>query len=132
MDIKTQERYAKAMQRFINEVENKIENKVEDWLNNNPYWEFDDEVRPGGVGDLEVCLAVSGEEVEHKDCSNFFEFVINEIYGFPMGNRNPYREQPVEEPERAVLPLTPQEKAIADINKGTAAFINELCGVKND
>lgn len=146
MDAKTQERYAKAMQRFINEVEEKIEGKVEDWLNENPYWEFDDEDEhghrvfrcpPTRSSDAREALSedfiVSGEEVEHKNCTDFFEFVINEIYGFPMGNRNPYREQPVEEPEHAVLPLTQTEKMIAEINKGTAAFIDEICGVsRND
>lgn len=142
MDIETQERYAKAMQRFIKEVEEKIEGKVEDWLNENPYWEFDDEDEhghrvfrcpPTRSNDAREALSedfiVSGEEVENKNCTDFFEFVIHEIYGFPMGNRNPYRKQPVEGSERAVLPLTPIEKAIADINKGTANFINELCGV---
>lgn len=145
MDIKTQERYAKAMQRFISEVEEKIENKVEDWLSDNPYWEFDDvdehghrvfRCPPTRSNDAREALSedfiVSGEEVEHKDCTDFFEFVINEIYGFPMGNRNPYREQPIEEQEHAVLPLTPEEKVIADINKGTAAFIDEICGVKKN
>ena len=145
MDIKTQERYAKAMQRFISEVEEKIENKVEDWLSDNPYWEFDDvdehghrvfRCPPTRSSDAREALSedfiVSGEEVEHKDCTDFFEFVINEIYGFPMGNRNPYREQPIEEQEHAVLPLTPEEKVIADINKGTAAFIDEICGVKKN
>lgn len=145
MDIKTQERYAKAMQRFISEVEEKIENKVEDWLSDNPYREFDDvdehghrvfRCPPTRSSDAREALSedfiVSGEEVEHKDCTDFFEFVINEIYGFPMGNRNPYREQPIEEQEHAVLPLTPEEKVIADINKGTAAFIDEICGVKEN
>ena len=145
MDIKTQERYAKAMQRFISEVEEKIENKVEDWLSDNPYWEFDDvdehghrvfRCPPTRSSDAREALSedfiVSGEEVEHKDCTDFFEFVINEIYGFPMGNRNPYREQPIEDQEHAVLPLTPEEKVIADINKGTAAFIGEICGVKKN
>lgn len=145
MDIKTQERYAKAMQRFISEVEEKIENKVEDWLSDNPYWEFDDvdehghrvfRCPPTRSSDAREALSedfiISGEEVEHKDCTDFFEFVINEIYGFPMGNRNPYREQPIEEQEHAVLPLTPEEKVIADINKGTAAFIDEICGVKKN
>ena len=146
MDAKTQERYAKAMQRFIKEVEEKIEGKVEDWLNENPYWEFDDEDEhghrvfrcpPTRSSDAREALSedfiVSGEEVEHKNCTDCFEFVINEIYGFPMGNRNPYREQPVEEPEHAVLPLTQTEQAIASINKGTAAFIDEICGVsRND
>lgn len=99
MDAKTQERYAKAMQRFINEVEEKIEGKVEDWLNENPYWEFDDEDEhghrvfrcpPTRSSDAREALSedfiVSGEEVEHKNCTDFFEFVINEIYGFPMGS----------------------------------------------
>lgn len=153
MDTKTQERYAKAMQRFINEVEEKIEGKVEDWLNDNPYWEFDDEDEhghrvfrcpPTRSSDAREALSedfiVSGEEVEHKNCTDFFEFVINEIYGFPMGNRNPYREQPKTiEPEikeafvdHCRQSLTPTEQAIAEINKGTATFIDEICGVKRN
>lgn len=145
MDAKTQERYAKAMQRFINEVEETIEGKVENWLNENPYWEFDDEDEhghrvfrcpPTRSSDAREALSedfvMSGQDVEHLDCSNFFEFVINEIYGFPIGNRNPYREKTVEEPEHAATDLTDEEKTIAVINKGTANFINELCGVKND
>lgn len=145
MDAKTQERYAKAMQRFIEEVENKIEDKIPDWLNENPYWEFDDEDEhgrrifrcpPTRSNDARRALSEefisSGEEVEHHSCANFFEFVIGEIYDLPMSNRNPYREQPVETQKRADLPLTAEEKAIAAINKGTANFINELCGVSND
>lgn len=145
MDAKTQERYAKAMQRFINEVEEKIEGKVEDWLNDNPYWEFDDEDEhghrvflcpPTRSSDAREALSeefiASGEDVEHKNCADFFGFVINEIYGFPMNLNNPYREQPIEQPKPAVQSLTAEEKTIAAINKGTANFINELCGVQND
>lgn len=136
------ERYAKVMQHFINEVENAIEDKIPEWLNDNPYWEIDDEDEnghrifrcpPTRSKDAREALSEefvsSGEDVEHKSCVYFFEFIINELYGFPMSKKNPYREQPVEETKGDVLPLTPTEKAIAAINKGTANFINEICGV---
>lgn len=146
MDPKTQERYAKAMKLFIEAVEKNIEDKVQDWLNDNPYWEFDDEDErghrifrcpPTRSSDAREALSedfvMSGCNVEHTDCTSFFEFIINEIYGFPMDKRNPFNEKTIEELYCNNQSLTPEEKAIAAINKGTADFINELCGVsKND
>ncbi len=142
MNSDKKELYAKAMQRFIKEVEKQIEDKIPDWLNSNPYWEFDDEDEnghrifrcpPTRSSDAREALSEefvsSGEDVEHNSCVYFFEFVINEIYGFPMTKSNPYREQPVEETKRDTVPLTAEEKVIAAINKGTANFINELCRV---
>lgn len=132
MDINTQKRYAEAMKIFIDSVQNSIEDKIDDWKNENPYWEIDgDDGLPEHCpatnnNDARVALSddfvSSGENVENVDCVDFFEFVINEIYGFGIKSKSPYRTNL----ENKVL--TPEEKAIAAINLGTANFINELCG----
>lgn len=132
MDIKTQERYAAAMKRFIDQVETAIEDKISDWKDKNPYWEID-----GDDGHPAHCPATtnqdaresltedfisSGQNVENVDCFFLFEFVVNEIYGFGLHKDNPYRTK------KESNPLTNEEKAIAAINVGTANFINELFG----
>ena len=132
MDIKTQKRYAEAMQQFINHVETAIEDKISDWKNENPYWEIGgDDDRPAHCPattnqdareSLTEDFISSGQDVENVDCFFLFEFVVNEIYGFGLHKNNPYREK------KEAKSLTAEEKAIAAINVGTANFINELFG----
>lgn len=131
MTPETQERYAAAMQLFINHVEAAIEDKTSDWKDKNPYWEIDgddglpERCPPTTSQDARESLTdefiSSGENVEIASCADFFEFVVNEIYGFGIGDKNPYKTPKNKE-------LTAEERAIASINIGTANFINELCG----
>lgn len=98
----TNEQKIKAFDLFLKQVEKKIEDEVPDWLNENPYFEVDDEDYngnrtfrhpPTNTSDARSALCESfvdqGSDIGFGD---FFEFIVYALYGETMSKDNPYRE----------------------------------------
>ena len=105
----TTEQKAKAFDLFLKQVEENIENEIPNWLDENPYWEIDDEDCNGDrtfrcprttEADAREALIESftsqGDDLGYGD---FFEYVIYCIYGEPMSKTNKFRETKEEAPK---------------------------------
>lgn len=104
----TDKQKAKAFDLLLRQVEQNIEDKIPDWLNENPYWDIDDEDTNGNkthrcpptntadaTGSLCESFVSSGEDLGYGD---FFEFVVYAIFGEPMSKSNAYREIEKDDP----------------------------------
>lgn len=115
-------RLGKALEKFIEQVQNNIEEKIPDWLNENPYWEID-----GDDGLPERCPRTTSADAREELCDNFiaegdnlgygdfFEFVVSEAFDVSMNRKNIYRET-----KRS------SEEQVNDLNQKTAEFVNKL------
>lgn len=97
----TTEQKAKAFDMFCNQVEQYIEDEIPSWMNENPYWEIDDEDCNGNRTfrcppttesdareDLFASFVANGEDLTFGD---FFEFVLFAQYGEAMSKDNKFR-----------------------------------------
>lgn len=105
----TDKQKVKAFDLFLKQAEQNIEDKIPDWLNENPYWDIDDEdangnkkhrCPPTNTSDARTALCEifisSGEDLGYGD---FFEFIVYAIFGDQMSKNNTYRETAKEDPE---------------------------------
>ncbi len=96
------EQKAKAFDLLLKQVEQSIEDEIPNWLNENPYWDIDDEdcfgnkthrCPPTNTTDAREALCESFvSQGEDAGLGDFFEYVIYCIYGEPMSKNNVYRD----------------------------------------
>lgn len=123
MSNKNTDIFTQAFQMFCKQVENSIEEEIPNWLDENPYWEIDDEdcngnrtfrYPPTNRSDARSALCESFiEQGEDMGFGDFFEFVLYHIYGEAMSKNNVFR-QLIQKPEEN----KPEEKkpAPAEVN----------------
>lgn len=102
MSNKNTDIFTQAFQMFCKQVENSIEEEIPNWLDENPYWEIDDEdcngnrtfrYPPTNRSDARSALCESFiEQGEDMGFGDFFEFVLYHIYGEAMSKNNVFRQ----------------------------------------
>ena len=131
MSNKNTDIFTQAFQMFCKQVENSIEEEIPNWLDENPYWEIDDEdcngnrtfrYPPTNRSDARSALCESFiEQGEDMGFGDFFEFVLYHIYGEAMSKNNVFRQliQKPEEnkPEEKKPEPTPEENATLSLIK---------------
>lgn len=88
------ERYAKAMEILLSQINDIVEDTVPDWLNNNSFWYDKRATKKDAREDLfEQFIENAGD-----DLHDFAEFVAYELNDMPMSKNNPfvkvYEERP--------------------------------------
>lgn len=117
----TTEQKAKAFDLFCQQVEKSIEDEIPNWLDENPYWEIDDEdcndnrifrcPRTTTADAREGVTETILNQADDMGFYDFFEFVIYCIYGEPMRKENKFREQK-EEKKPAQAEVNPMEAVL--------------------